>query len=386
MKDGQSVAQNLAQNDAGTGRGPGNGPDEGAATPALEFRHITHAYGAMVAVKDLSLTVAPSETVCLLGPSGCGKTTALRVAAGLESPASGEVWMAGRQLNGGGRPVPPEHRHIGLVFQDYALFPHMNVVENVTFGLERVGEKERRERAMDALALVGMADYAESYPHTLSGGQQQRVALARALAPRPTVVLLDEPFSGLDARLRDSVRDRTFHALRQSGAAALMVTHDAEEAMYMADRIAVMKEGRLVQVGAPRELYQQPCNPFVASFFGEVNRISGTVQGGSVETAVGVLPAPGMQNGAPVEVLVRPEALRLSPATVDSIGPGFAKVLSARLLGRTSLVHLCTCKTTGEELHLHARVPGSYLPVEETIQAIELDQSQAFVFPGGAAK
>lgn len=368
------------QTDSGT-RG-----NQGGETPALEFRNITHVYGAMAAVKDLSLTVAPSETVCLLGPSGCGKTTALRVAAGLESPSAGEVWMSGRQLNGGGRAVPPEHRKIGLVFQDYALFPHMNVLENVIFGLERMAERTRRERALDTLALVGMADYAENYPHMLSGGQQQRVALARALAPSPAVVLLDEPFSGLDARLRDSVRDKTFHALRQSGAAALMVTHDAEEAMYMADRIAVMKDGSLVQAGAPRDLYQKPCNPFVAAFFGEVNRISGTVQRGSVETAVGVLPAPGMSNGAPVEVLVRPEALRLSPAVVDSVGPGYAKVLSARLLGRTSLVHLCTCATTGEELHLHARVPGAYLPVEETIQAIELDQSQAFVFPGGAAK
>lgn len=362
------------------------GPGPGTESPALEFRNIVHAYGSVLAVRDLSLSIKPSETVCLLGPSGCGKTTALRVAAGLETPTGGEVWMGGRQLNGGARDVPPENRHIGLVFQDYALFPHMNVFQNVAFGLERMAERERRERTMDALSLVGMADYAETYPHTLSGGQQQRVALARALAPKPAVVLLDEPFSGLDARLRDAVRDKTFHALRQSGAAALMVTHDAEEAMYMADRIAVMKEGRLVQVGEPRTLYQQPGTPFVASFFGEVNRILGVVQGGSVETAVGVLPAPGLSNGAPVEVLVRPEALRLTPATVDSIGPGYAKVLSARLLGRTSLVHLCTCKTTGEELHLHARVPGSYLPVEETIQAIELDQSQAFVFPGGAAK
>lgn len=360
--------------------------DTESAHPALEFRTISHVYGKKLAVEDLSLAVAPGETVCLLGPSGCGKTTALRVAAGLEMPAGGEVWMAGRQLTGNGKPVPPEERHIGLVFQDFALFPHMNALQNVVFGLGPLSDRERRDRAMEALELAGMADYASSYPHTLSGGQQQRVALARALAPKPSVVLLDEPFSGLDARLRDEVRDKTFHALRRSGAASLMVTHDAEEAMYMADRIAVMKDGRLVQAGEPRDLYQRPKSPFVAAFFGDVNRIDGTVQGGSVETVVGVLPAPGLPNGMTAEVLIRPEALRLSPATVDAIGPGYAKVLSARLLGRTSLVHLCTCKTTGEELHLHARVPGSYLPVEETIQAIELDQSQAFVFPGGAAK
>ncbi len=355
---------------------------------ALEFRGISHAYDGMLAVKDLSLSIAPGETVCLLGPSGCGKTTALRVAAGLENPVSGEVWMAGRRLYGADTSVPPEDRHIGLVFQDFALFPHMSVLENVTFGLGRSSDsgRDRKSRAMDALSLVGMESYAEAYPHTLSGGQQQRVALARALAPEPAVVLLDEPFSGLDARLRDSVRDKTFHAVKRSGAAALMVTHDAEEAMYMAHRIAVMRDGSLVQVGAPKDLYQKPNDPFVAAFFGEVNRLPGTVANGKVETAVGTLEVSSIADGADVEVLVRPEALRLSPATVSAIGPGYAKVLSSRLLGRSSLVHLCTCKTTGEELHLHARIPGSYLPEEESIQAIDLDRSQAFVFPDGTAK
>ncbi len=351
-------------------------------TPALDYRNVTHVYdGSTVAVNDLSLTIEQGETVCLLGPSGCGKTTALRIAAGLETPRNGEVWINGTKMTAPGVTVPPERRKIGLVFQDYALFPHLSVGENVCFGLNKMSSSERRDRAMGALELVGMSEYWDLFPHTLSGGQQQRIALARALAPGPDLILLDEPFSGLDARLRDQVRDNTLHALQKSGTAALMVTHDAEEAMYMADRIAVMREGGLIQLGKPEVLYCDPISPFVAAFFGEVNSFPASVDAGRVETPIGTFLTNDLLDGADVEVVVRPEALRLNPAPEHAMGPGYAKVLAARHLGRTSLVHLCTCKTTGEELHLHARVPGPYLPDENTIQAIELDRSQAFVFP-----
>ncbi len=352
--------------------------------PAVELTGITHRYGTLVAVKNLSFTVGPGEVVCLLGPSGCGKTTALRIAAGLETPSSGSVHIAGRLVSGEGVQIPPEGRHVGLVFQDYALFPHLSVLENVAFGLQN--NRDRKTRAMDVLDLVGMADYARAFPHTLSGGQQQRVALARALAPEPALVMMDEPFSGLDARLRDQVRDNTLHALKNSNTASLMVTHDAEEAMYLSDRIIVMRDGELVQEGTPLDLYQRPVDPFVAAFFGDVNTVPGIVDGEMVDTAIGRFPAAGKANGAAVEVVVRPEALRLTPSAAHSMGPGYAKVLASRMLGRTSLVHLCTCKTTGEELHLHARVPGSFLPKEDEMMAIEVDRSQAFVFPVSTAK
>jgi iron(III) transport system ATP-binding protein len=356
--------------------------DLGAGMSALTFEHVSHAYDQVLAVDDISLSIAREELVCLLGPSGCGKTTALRVAAGLEPLQHGRVLMNGRVVADGTIDVPPERRNVGLVFQDYALFPHLSVTENVAFGLAGKSAAERKAGAVAALAQVGMRDYADAYPHLLSGGQQQRVALARALAPRPSVMLLDEPFSGLDRQLRNQVRDEALHVLKQCGAATLMVTHDPEEAMFMADRVALMRAGRIVQIGPPSELYLAPRDAFVAGFFGEVNRIAGTVEGGRVATPLGDLDARDLAGGTAVEVLIRPEALRL-----EAISPGppaggaVARVLAARMLGRSSLIHLSVAVANGHDLHLHARVPGRFLPAETAQMGLYLDRSQAFVFP-----
>ena len=344
----------------------------------LSLEGISHAYGGVQAVRGVSLTIAGGEVVCLLGPSGCGKTTVLRVAAGLERLQGGRVSIAGRLVADGVIDVPPEDRGVGLVFQDYALFPHLNVRDNVAFGLRGIGAAERRARVREAIAGMGLAAFSEVYPHTLSGGQQQRVALARALAQRPGVMLLDEPFSGLDTRLRDQVRDEALHAMKESGAATLLVTHDPEEAMFMADRIAVMREGLIEQIGTPTQLYCQPRSAFVCAFFGEVNRISGIVADGTVATPFGRLPAPGIANGQPVEVLIRPEAIRLSP-TEASMGAE-AQVMAARMLGRSSLIHLSFDDPAGRTLHLHARVPGQFLPAEAARLTVALDRAQCFVF------
>ncbi|MCG8548283.1 MAG: ABC transporter ATP-binding protein [Alphaproteobacteria bacterium] len=350
---------------------------------ALELDSLGHAYANVTAVDSFSLSVMQGEVVCLLGPSGCGKTTVLRLAAGLERLQQGRIVIDGRLVAGPGVHVPPEDRGVGLVFQEFALFPHLTVAENVAFGLTGTPEPARRARVDEVLRRVGVADLAARYPHALSGGQQQRVALARALAPQPPLVLLDEPFSGLDARLRDQVRDETLHILKQSGQTTLLVTHDAEEAMFMADRIAVMCEGRNVQTDRPDTLYSHPVDAFVTEFFSDVNRLTGTVEGGYVATPFGRLPAAGMEEGAEAEVLIRPEALKLSPSggAGPSDGAGEARVLASRMLGRSSLIHLCTCRQTGDELHLHARVPGRFLPVEDEVLRVHLDQAQAFVFP-----
>ena len=363
------------------GAAPSRTPVAGAA---LDLRGIDHRYGDVLALASVDLAVAAGEIVCVVGPSGCGKSTLLRLAAGLEDLQTGSVSIDGRQVASSGPGLPPERRSVGLVFQDYALFPHLSVRDNVAFGLIGLGPEARLRQAMDSLEQVGMARYADMFPHTLSGGQQQRVALARALAPRPNVMLLDEPFSGLDVILRDRVRDETLHILKKSGAATLLVTHDPEEAMFLADRIALLDRGRLVQVGAPVDLYCRPQTPFVARFFGEVNQVRGRVDQARVLTPVGAINAADLPDGTPVDVLIRPEALHLDVGARTDGGGGVGRVEAARLLGRTSLVHLSVADGTGS-VHMHARVPGPFLPAEGAAVSIQLDPRQAFVFPSGQA-
>jgi iron(III) transport system ATP-binding protein len=356
------------------------------ALPGLRLQGISHAFGAKKAVDDVSLAVEPGQMVCLLGPSGCGKTTLLRIAAGLEPLQKGSVALDGCAVAEPGYAVPPEQRGVGLVFQDYALFPHLDVTGNVAFGLSKIPAAARAARIAETLAQVGMESFARAWPHELSGGQQQRVALARALAPKPRVVLMDEPFSGLDARLRESIRDDTLHVLKKSGAATLMVTHDPEEAMFMADLIVVMRDGRIEQAGSPDEIYAKPASAFVARFFGQVNEVAASVAGGYATTPFGRVAAAGWKEGAAVKVVIRPEGVKLAGIPDTAPEPACpAKVLAARLLGRSSWVHLCLGQGAeeghAEHVHFHARVPGRYLPPEGDIQAVDLDPSQAFVFP-----
>ena len=354
----------------------------GEHPPALSMRGIRHHFGRVTALDGIDLEVHPREVVCLLGPSGCGKTTLLRLAAGLERVQEGQISIAGRTMGAGmlSRPVPPEQRRVGLMFQDSALFPHLRVLDNVTFGLDRMPPRKREERGLELLAQLGMSPCARSYPHMLSGGQQQRVALARALAPEPPLMLLDEPFSGLDARLRDRIRDDTLHALKSTGAGTLLVTHDPEEAMFMADRIALMKDGRLLQVGRPIDLYCNPVDPFVVTFFGDVNRLEGVVENGMVHTIAGTVEVPDFADGTPVEVLIRPEAIHLVPLGQPG-GHNSSHVMVSRLLGRTSLIHVCAHGQGGTEAHLHSRMPGVFLLEENQPVVLQLDRSQVFVFP-----
>ena len=273
-----------------------------------------------------------------------------------------------------GYPWPPEQRNVGLVFQDYALFPHLTVHANIAFGLQGLPAKERDGRVELALERTGMAGYAETYPHQLSGGQQQRVALARAIAPRPRVVLLDEPFSGLDMSLRHRVRDQAARILRESGIATLMVTHDPEEAMYLADRIAVMDRGRIRQTGTPDEIYLRPADAFVAAFFGDVNRFAGIVENGAVETPLGFVATNGTPAGTDVEVLVRPEALEIGEGADDPAG----EVVAARFLGRSSLIDVRLSDTRGTLVRVHS--PGRMLPEAGSEVRLARNDSQTFVF------
>lgn len=352
-------------------------------TSVLRLEGVSHQFDGVRVVDDLTLDIAEGEVVCLLGPSGCGKTTALRIAAGLEPLQTGRILMGDTEVAAPGRQVPPEQRGIGLVFQDYALFPHLSVADNVAFGLSALPKPVRREKALTELRRVGMDSAADKFPHELSGGQQQRVALARALAPNPRIILLDEPYSGLDTALRAQVRDDVLHLLKESGAATLMVTHDPEEAMFMADRIAVMRNGRIVQEGSPHSLYCYPNSAFVAGFFGEVNAFTGPVSGGQVETPIGPVAAGSIPDGARATMVIRPEGLRVTTLQADQ-SDYTALVMQSRLLGRSSLIHLhVESGETGstKEWHFHSRMPGIFLPEAGTRLRIEFDRGQIFVFP-----
>ena len=342
---------------------------------------VWHRYGNTTAVENLSISLHEGEVVCLLGPSGCGKSTALRIAAGLERAQKGIVKLGDVIVSDSETHLPAEDRNIGLVFQDYALFPHLSVIDNVKFGLKRERSEIAESKAVNALEMVHMEKFLNKYPHMLSGGEQQRVALARALAPQPEVMLLDEPYSGLDARLREKIRDEVLHLLRQQGCATLMVTHDAEEAMFMADKIVVMNEGRVIQVGSPDELYFQPVNSFVAGVFGELNKLNGIVSDKRATTSLVDFPAQEFASGTEVEVVLRPEALRLLPLEGSDIYLE-ALVVESRLLGRMSYIHLSSkcANRDGENIHLHCKMPGRVLPSSGEIVRVYVDVEQTFVF------
>jgi len=272
---------------------------------------VTKRFGAVAAVDGASLCVARGEVVALLGPSGCGKTTLLRLIAGFERPDGGSVTVADRLVAATDAWVAPEARRVGMVFQDYALFPHLTVSANVGFGLPR---RARATRVPELLAIVGLEGLEKRYPHELSGGQQQRVALARALAPAPELVLLDEPWSNVDPFLRETLRAEVAEIIRPLGVTVLLVTHDREEAFSLADRIALMRDGQVVQEGTAEQLYFTPASRWAAEFVGAANVLSGRVVAGRVETAIGTFPANGAGQRSDARVLVRPELLELEPS------------------------------------------------------------------------
>lgn len=340
----------------------------------LTFEDIHHAFaGGRETLKGISLVAEPGEVLCLLGPSGSGKTTLLRIAAGIEPQTAGRVLLNDREIAGPAVFLPPERRSIGLVFQDFALFPHMSILDNVRFGLTALSRAEARAEAMAALRRVGLETRAASHPHVLSGGEQQRVALARALAPRPAVLLMDEPFSGLDTRLKDSVRAETLAILRESRATAIVVTHDAEEAMRMGDRIALLQDGRLVQAGAAEDLYLRPTSLFAAGFFSELNVFTGVVHDGSVETPVGRVDAAGWGEGAEVRVAVRSTGFDVS----EKAGSTQARLVSRRYLG---VVEQLEMAVPGADELVRARVGCGALSPQARDIWISLRASDVLLF------
>ena len=347
----------------------------------LHLVGVRHSYDSTKVLDTISLTVPAGELVCLLGPSGCGKTTLLRIAAGMERLQAGRVTIDERAVAEPGLQLPPEDRQVGYMFQDYALFPHLTVFENVAFGLFRQDKAVARKRAMAMLEQVGMTSHADKHPHMLSGGQQQRVALARVLAPEPRVVLLDEPFSGLDSNMRARIREQTLSVLKHTNVATLMVTHDTEEAMFMADRIKVMGEnGRILQSGSPEDIYYKPVDEYVARLFGPINVIDGVVSGGALESSFGSIAAAGMEDGAPVRILMRPEGLILANGDGET-GGALVDVVSAHLLGDNSLVRIRLRSGVHKGVEFEARIVGAFDPTEKRKIRARVDPRHVFRYP-----
>lgn len=355
------------------------------ATPRLEIHNLRRTYGNRAVVDDVSLQIMPGQVTCLLGPSGCGKSTTLRMIAGVEMQDSGEIYVDGKLICDTVFRVPPERREIGLMFQDFALFPHLSVADNVGFGLKTGTKAERRARIEELLERVDLLRFIDGYPDQLSGGEQQRVALARALAPRPRIMLMDEPFSGLDNRLRDGIRDETLSILKEQDTAVLLVTHEPDEAMRMADEIALMRNGKIVQQGAPYNVYTRPIDRASVAFFSDANVLRAEVSGALAQTPFGRFLAPGVPDGTQVDIVFRPQHVRIDfdragkgpvPTAIDGT-PARGIVERARFMGNESLVEF---RMDHDGSILKATVPNVFLPDVGTVLWLTIRRDKCFVF------
>lgn len=352
--------------------------------PRLEIRNIVRDYDGKRVVDDVSLAIQPGHVTCLLGPSGCGKSTTLRIIAGVDMQTSGTIHVDGSLICDTVYRVPPERRSIGLIFQDFALFPHLTVGDNVGFGLTG-SRRDKLPRVGELLERVGLSHYINEYPHQLSGGEQQRVALARAIAPRPSIMLMDEPFSGLDNRLRDGIRDETLALLKDEGTSVLLVTHEPEEAMRMADEIALMRDGKIVQRGAPYNIYNAPADKAAVAFFSDINLLTSTVRGALTDTPFGQFLAPGVPDGGQVEIVFRPQHVGIDfdrhgrgPNPTPLAGtPARGVVERARFMGSESLVEF---RMDYDQSIIRATVPNVFLPKPGTVMWLTVRRDRCFVF------
>ncbi len=349
----------------------------------LELDGIGKQYANEEVIADLSLSVRDGEILTLLGPSGCGKTTTLRLIAGLEKPNAGEVRLNSEPVAGHGQFVPPEHRGVGVVFQEFALFPHMTARENIAFGLQEWAEPERDARVDSLLELVGLKSHGEHHPEELSGGQQQRIALARSLAPEPEMLLLDEPFSNLDVDLRVEMREEVRQIIKEAGVTAVSVTHDQEEALSISDRVAVMNDGDIEQIDTPEQIFQQPESRFVAGFLGHASFLSGEVHGDHVDTAVGRVLRDNVHglatqyDGTGIDLLVRPDDVTAYPASEPEAN---GTVVYRRYLGPTVLYRIeLDSGETIECMHNHS----DHIDLDERVAVRVTAEHELAWFPAG---
>ena len=355
----------------------------------LEFLNISHKYDKKMILNDFSMKLEAGEVVSLLGPSGCGKTTLLKLASGIEKLQNGEIKLNDEIVSSFNFHLNSDKRQIGYVFQDCALFPHLTVMENIFFGIKKNHIAKSSKKIQNLMDQINISNLTNNYPHELSGGQQQQVALVRAMASDPKIIFLDEPYSNLDSRLKEKIRDQMLHILREHKISALLVTHDPEEAMFMSDKIGVLNNGCIEQFGSPIDLYLRPKSAFIAEFFGEINILEGIVKEGSVSTVLGTFNCSQRFNNKKVKIVVRNEAIKLFSANKINLNSKYKTnlikssyygfVMEARLLAGSSLVHL-SLKVDESNFHIHAKIPGlNFFKVDEKV-IVETDPTQIFIF------
>ncbi len=355
----------------------------------LEFVNIFHSYDEQIILNDFSMKLESGEVVSLLGPSGCGKTTLLKLASGIEKLQNGEIKINNEIVSSSNIHVNSERRDVGYVFQDCALFPHLTILQNIFFGMNSMEIEKQKNKIQSLMREVNVSSLAQKFPHELSGGQQQQIALIRAMASDPTIIFLDEPYSNLDLRLKEKIRDQMLHILKEHNISTLLVTHDPEEAMFMSDKIGVLNNGSIEQFGSPIDLYLRPKSAFIAEFFGEINVFEGIVEDGAVKTVLGTFKCSKKSNKKKVKIIIRNEAIKLFAEDKlnlkknNEIGfvtsPYFGNVIEARLLAGSTLVHL-SLKVNKSNFHIHAKIPGlNFFNVDEKV-LVSTDTSQIFVF------
>ena len=344
---------------------------------AVEITNLSHTIGNKEILRNINFTLSKDSISCILGPSGSGKTSLLKLIAGLERVQNGSIKINSKEVSSKSKHLPTEKRNIGFLFQDYALFPHLTVRQNLEYP---VNYKTSPHTIEDIIKLIKLPNSLNKYPHELSGGEQQRVALARSIISNPDILLLDEPFSSLDLNLREDVRDDTLHLLQKSNVSVIIVTHDPFEAMFISNQINIMDTtGRIVQSGSPAELYNNPANSYVAEFFGETNRFEGVVKNAQIITPVGKISAPKELENKNVKIHIRPRGIRLNkqPTPVNGIK---GTVMASKLMGSFSFIHLSVLDKDNEIVHIHSHMPADFNPKQSSAVEIEIDEKQTFIF------
>ena len=345
---------------------------------AVRINNLSYSMNEKKILNNINLQLEKEKIACILGPSGCGKTTLLKLIAGLSKVQEGEIFLNENLVSSSNIHLKTEKRKIGFLFQDYALFPHQTVKQNLQFAIKDKSTSHRVEEIMDVIKL---SDSLEKYPHELSGGEQQRVALARSIIAKPDLLLLDEPFSSLDLNLKEEVRDDTLHLLQKSNISVLLVTHDPFEAMFISNQINIMnKNGEIVQSGSPTDLYNLPNSSYVANFFGETNKFQGVVKNTIVETPVGEFKVENSLESKNVDIFIRPEAVKLSKEQTPVNGIK-GTVMASKLMGTYSFIHLSVLSKNNEVVHVHSHMPPNFLPNQSSAVGIEIDKEQTFIFP-----